>query len=255
MFAEYNTSMVAHNMPPPESKANDKAGQNKSLQPTKAQEESRPKSTATGLDIPSSAEGERKVFLGRMGTDENFVHSIPNAWMGSTPGHPFWVLPLESCEQHIGNGAQPEYLTGPPALYDRVKDYRDEYDDGRGDKMDDHYGKSGWRTLYPPSRGHQQLPAQSIVVLPFWEVYPYSWERDGEAYRDLCWVTQDTFNAGTCKQVLGLDHWGSHSITYWSHSWSADGHWDEHMDALNKPSATSGGEENVEGDTKAEQEG
>ena len=254
MFAEYNTSMVAHNMPSSKSKP-DNTGLTKSVLPTKAREEARPKSTATGLDIPSSAEGERKVFLGRMGTDDDFVHSIPNAWMGSTPGHPFWVLPLESCEQHIGNGAQPEYLTGPPALYDRVRDYRDVYDHGRGDKMDDHYGKSGWRNLYKPSRDHQKLPPQSMVVLPFWEVYPYSWERDGEAYRNLCWVTQGTFNAATCKQVLGLDHWGSHSITYWSHSWSVDGHWGEHMDALNKPSETSVDEEKAEGDAEANKAG
>ncbi len=255
MFAEYNTSVVAHNKPPSQSDPAQQSGQGKGMQPTKALEQPKPKSTATGLEIPSSAEGERKVFLGRMGTDDNFVHSIPNAWMGSTPGHPFWVLPLESCEKNIGSDAQPEFLTGPPALYDRVRDYRDEYEHGRGDKMDDHYNAGGWRHLYPPSRDHHKLPPQSMVVLPFWEVYPYSWERDGEAFRNLCWVTQDTFSAATCKQVLGLDHWGSHSITYWSHSWSADGHWGEHMDALNKPSETFGGDENDVGDTQAKPEG
>ena len=255
MFAEYNTSMIVHNKTTSKSGSLDDSGQGKSLQPTKVQEESRPRSTATGLEIPSSPQGERKVFVGRMGTDEGYVHSIPNAWMGSTPGHPFWVLPLQSCEQNIESGAQPEYLTGPPALYDRVKDYKDEYENGKGDKMDDHYGKSGWRHLYPPSKDHRKLPPQSMVVLPFWEVYPYSWERDGEAFRQLCWVTQDTFNAATCKQVLGLDHWGSHSITYWSHSWSTDGHWDEHMDALNKPTETIDGDEKDEEDTQAKKEG
>lgn len=255
MFTEYNTSMIAHNMTSSESKALDTSGQRKFLQATKADEEPRPKSSATGLEIPSSLKGERKVFLGRMGVDQGDVHSIPNAWMGSTPGHPFWVLPLESCEQHIGSGAAPEFLTGPPALYDRVKDYKDEYDHGRGDKMDDHYGKSGWRNLYPPSRDPQGFPPQSLVVLPFWEVYPYSWSRDGEAFRQLCWVTQDTFNAATCKQILGLDHWGSHSITYWSHSWSNEGHWDEHMDALNKPTETSDGEEKDEESAEEKQEG
>lgn len=254
MFAEYNTSMIAHNVPSSISEPGE-SGRSKILQPTEAHEEARPKSTATGLDIPLSAAGERKVFLGRMGTDKDSVHSIPNAWMGSTPGHPFWVLPLQSCEEHIGNGAMPEYLTGPPALYDRVKEYGDVYDNGRGDKMDDHYHESGWRYLYRPSRDQKSLPPQSMVVLPFWEVYPYSWERDGEAYRDLCWVTQETFNAATCKDVLGLDHWGSHSITYWSHSWSADGHWDEHMDALNKPSKAPAGEGNDEGDPEAKEEG
>ena len=256
MFAEYNTSMISYNMTLSKPKALDQSGQRKTLEPAKADENHRPKSMATGLDIPSSVNGERKVFLGRMGTDEGDGHSIPNAWMGSTPGHPFWTLPLESVEKNIGSGAAPEYLTGPPALYDRVKDYKDDYDHGRGDKMDDHYSSSGWRNLYPPSRDHRKLPPQSLVVLPFWEVYPYSWARDGEAFRQLCWVTQGTFNAATCKQVLGLDHWGSHSITYWSHSWSTEGHWDEHMDALNKPTETSDGDEEPaqEDDESAQEE-
>ena len=254
MFAEYNTSMVIHNKPSSGS-ASAKAGQNKGLQPTEVRQEATPKSSANGLDIPSSAKGERKVFLGRMGTDDDFVHSIPNAWMGSTPGHPFWVLPLESVQQHIGNGAMPEYLTGPPALYDRVKEYRDVYDHDKGDNMDAHYGGSGWRHLYKPSRDQETLPPQSLVVLPFWEVYPYSWDRDGEAYRYFCFLTTAAYSAATCKEVLGLDHWGSHSITYWSHSWSADGHWDEHMDALNKPSKNAGGEANDEQDNKVRKEG
>ena len=247
--------MVAHNILPSESKKLGHSGQNKSLQPTKGLEESKPKSATTGLHIPSSAEGERKVFLGRMGTDEGDTMSIPNAWMGSTPGHPFWILPLEACEQHIGNGLQPEYLTGPSVLYDQVNAYRDEYDNGRGDKMDDHYGKSGWRALYPPSRDQEQLTPQSLVVLPFWEIYPYSWSTDGNAFRELCWVTKDTFNAATCKHVLGLEYWGSHSITYWSHSWSIEGHTDENMDALNKPSETSGDEVNDAKDAEAKQKG
>ena len=261
MFAEYNTTMVAHNMPPSESTPQDISSQSKTLQATKADEEYKPKSSKTGLDIPSSVKGERKVFLGRMGTEEDFDNSIPNAWMGSTPGHPFWILPLESCEEHIGNGAQPESLTGPQALFARIKDYENEYDNGRGDKMDDHYGKSGWRSLYPPSRDQEGLPPQSLVILPFWEVYPYSWARDGEAFRMLCWVVLDTFNAATCKRVLGLDSWGSRSITYWSHSWSAGGHWDEHMDALKKPlkvslknsNETSVEDENEDADAWSEQ--
>lgn len=247
--------MVAHNMTPSESEPLDKSGQGKSLQPIQADEEPKPKSMATGLEIPSSAKGERKVFLGRMGTDENYVHSIPNAWMGSTPGHPFWVLPLESCEKNIGSNAEPEYLTGPPALYDRVGEYKGKYGHGRGGKMDDHYGSGGWRDLYPRPRDVQMLPPQSLVVLPFWEIYPYSWDRDGEAYKPLCWVTQETFSAATCKQVLGLEHWGSHSITYWSHSWSGDGQRGSNMDVLNKPTETSGGNKTREGYAQAQQDG
>lgn len=245
LFATYNTSTVVHNAPSPSSKPSDKSGiiekgQSESAFHLKPSKQSKP----LGLEIPVSKFGERKAFLGRMGTDDNFEHSIPNAWMGSTPGHPFWVLPLESCAANVGNGARPEMITGPVALYDQVRVYRDEYGQGQGDgrtKMDDHYAKSGWRHLYKQFSGDSsKAVAQSMVVLPFWEVYAYSWHRDGEAFRKLCWVTQATFNAALCKLVLGLEHWGSHSITYWSHSWNEDGHWDDHMDALNSPNKNPG---------------
>ena len=59
------------------------------------------------------------VYLGHMG-DDNYAHSIPNAFMvSSTPGHPFWILPLDFVKKHQLEeeyNAQPEGLTGPVAL-------------------------------------------------------------------------------------------------------------------------------------------
>ena len=36
-----------------------------------------------------------KVYLAAMGTDEDFAHHVPNAWMASIPGHPFWLFCLQ----------------------------------------------------------------------------------------------------------------------------------------------------------------
>ena len=36
-----------------------------------------------------------KVYLAAMGTDEDFEHGLPNAWMASVPGHPFWLFCLQ----------------------------------------------------------------------------------------------------------------------------------------------------------------
>jgi mannosyltransferase OCH1-like enzyme len=59
------------------------------------------------------------AYLGHMG-DDNYAHSIPNAFMVSTtPGHPFWLGPLEFIKEHLFEdeyNAQPEGLTGPVAL-------------------------------------------------------------------------------------------------------------------------------------------
>ena len=35
------------------------------------------------------------VFLAAMGKDESFVHSLPNAWMASVKGHPFWLICMQ----------------------------------------------------------------------------------------------------------------------------------------------------------------
>ena len=45
----------------------------------------------------------KKVVLGRMGSDPKFRHSIPNAFMASVPGHPFWIKVLNYIEQHHEN--------------------------------------------------------------------------------------------------------------------------------------------------------
>ena len=37
----------------------------------------------------------KQLVLGRMGSDVHFYHSIPNAFMASVPGHPFWIKVLE----------------------------------------------------------------------------------------------------------------------------------------------------------------
>ncbi|KAK4693343.1 hypothetical protein P7C71_g4039, partial [Lecanoromycetidae sp. Uapishka_2] len=191
--------------------------------------------TSLSNQRPHYAKGGRKVFLGRMGTDPDFDQSIPNAWMASTPGHPFWLLPLEACAEHQNGGWGPEDLTGPAALFHAVLEYQEKYHDGKGKKLDRHYAKSGWSRSYKHSSYNTPaLPPHSLEILPFWEIYPYSWHRDGQMYREVCWVSQPTFNATKCKLLLALEHWNSHSITYWSHSWNREGHSEESLDALNK---------------------
>ncbi|KAL9127639.1 MAG: hypothetical protein Q9217_003530 [Psora testacea] len=130
----------------------------------------------------------RKAFLGRMGTDSGSEHSVPNAWMASTAGHPFWLLPLEKIRDRIQQGGTPEILTGPISLRDQVTDYQNRYH-GNADSLDEHYSHSRWSSLYPPRE------LESLETLPFWMVYPYSWQRDGDAYRNHCLVGQEEFNS------------------------------------------------------------
>ncbi|CAG8740873.1 1221_t:CDS:2, partial [Acaulospora colombiana] len=83
------------------------------------------------------------AFVGHM-SDDNFQHSIPNAFMASTtPGHPFWLKPLEFIQEHISSrayNAHPEELTGPVALRSCVKEWEKDslqrYADGVFDRVE-----------------------------------------------------------------------------------------------------------------------
>ena len=158
----------------------------------------------------------RKAFLGRMGTDDDSEHSIPNAWMASMPGHPFWLLPLERIQAKLKEGGEPEYLTGPVALQIEAQAYLKDYHE-KHETIDERYAKSGWKNLY---RG---CILDTMEVLPFWAIYPYSWQRDGDPFKKYCLVGQENFDSKRCKDVVGTEAWGSWSITYWSHSWDTNG--------------------------------
>ena len=170
-----------------------------------------------------------------MGTDTGSEHSIPNAWMTSTPAHPFWLLPLETIQRNIDSDMDVERVTGPVALREVVHEYENEFQGVDANGLDRYYRRSGWRGLYTPARG----TPQSLHILPFWEIYPYSWDRDGQAFRDYCSPFEATiFNATKCKELVGAQHWGrngSYTITYWSHSWDygpgAQHDW-EHLEKL-----------------------
>jgi hypothetical protein len=71
------------------------------------------------------------VLVGRMGGDNDFEHSLPNAVMASKAGQAFWLLAIafaseRLAEFHLRKGAQdirPEWLTGPILLKDVVDFY------------------------------------------------------------------------------------------------------------------------------------
>ena len=55
------------------------------------------------------------VTLAKLSWDESFAHNIPNAWMSSVPGHPFWKLLISMIELKArkNRNFKAEELTGP----------------------------------------------------------------------------------------------------------------------------------------------
>ncbi|KAG8531907.1 uncharacterized protein KY384_003543 [Bacidia gigantensis] len=177
----------------------------------------------------------RTAYVGRMGTINESVHSIPNAWMMSTPAHPFWLLPLEYIADTLAEVAaeeeserfleeprmkiQAEAITGPGALYDIIGRYNGDggvvgaynWENRDTQNLDEHYALSGWGVgeggpgggvLYKTDASVRQ----EVQVLPDWAIYPYSWGPDGEDVREICstWIKSEDFNPELCKERLGV---------------------------------------------------
>lgn len=178
---------------------------------------------STGIDT---------AIFGRMGDDPSFRHSIPNAWMASSPGNPmFLVMVQEIIERHktsqskIFKSTSAEGLTGPIALRSAITRY--EKDKVLfGDELEPDVAalvKKGPFADAASKREHR------VILLPSHFIYPYSWGNDGKQYRGVCHVLQDGFNATECKKQLQVEEHGSISITYWSHSHTTSGHSDKNM--------------------------
>lgn len=168
------------------------------------------------------------AMLGRMGYDESFEHSIPNAWMASTPGHPFFLRSIQEFEDLFNQSEHsslsfewpaPEHLTGPVALRSALLQYEETKTHRNG--LVNQYVEDLVQRLpfaaHPPKDHH-------VLVLPSHMVYPYSWDSDGSSFRDECWVLREGFDPDRCKNSLRTKRKGTISITYWSHSHTIFGH-------------------------------
>ncbi|KFY66466.1 hypothetical protein V497_00922 [Pseudogymnoascus sp. VKM F-4516 (FW-969)] len=158
------------------------------------------------------------AVFGRMGDDDNFSNSIPNAWMASSPGHPFFLMPLLSVQRKVEDSksflywvfhrVSAENWTGPAALFDAIRDFTKN-------------GLSKKAAALAAAGPFAQLPKkteQEIVLLPEQWVYPYNWRSD--EMRPLCSVELKTFDPKACQAKLEVAEKGSISITYWSHTHS-----------------------------------
>ncbi len=160
-----------------------------------------------------------------------------NAWFASLPGRPFWLLPLEYAQFNIAkldgpDNIKPEGLTGPNALGAIVEEYQKQYENSDG-KLDLHDKNIGWKSLYDGddlieekqkwmksgeyfANNNIQSLAHSVTILPWWEIYPYSWLSDNKAVKEFCWIKGKEFDEERCKMELGIGERRTHTITYWS---------------------------------------
>ncbi|KAG5926286.1 hypothetical protein E4U53_003114, partial [Claviceps sorghi] len=168
---------------------------------------------------PSKIPQYDTALLGRMGTRPEFEQSIPNAWMASSPGHPFFLEAIEHVVELYnkslaeGQWRPAEDTTGPLVLRKSVIRYEEKKirnGPGLGEEAQKHTAAGPF--------SHDQNENHRLILLPSHFIYPYSWSHGGEEFRDACWVVNKAFNADQCKAKLGTEKAGSICITYWSHT-------------------------------------
>jgi hypothetical protein len=131
----------------------------------------------------------RHAALAWMGPADDHPHNLPNAWMASEPGHPFWLMMLMHIMQCPKDQAA-EHVTGPGAL------------------------KGAFFKYWLPTN------QTGLDIIEPGLIYPHDWARGGGDVAKYCGNTfgkNPTFDASRCKEIVrGL---GAYTVTYWRHSW------------------------------------
>ncbi|KAI9190827.1 nucleotide-diphospho-sugar transferase, partial [Polychytrium aggregatum] len=134
------------------------------------------------------------ALLSFLGKDMDFKHSIPNAWMASAPGHPFWMVVINEIMKGRKRGVWvAEEATGPIML----------------------------RTAWMIYSNYTSGETEQLVTLASEYIFPYNWSNSTDLI-EICSAQRSTINENECKRLLraqGRPGQKPYAITYWSHSW------------------------------------
>ncbi|KAL3153367.1 hypothetical protein ABBQ38_011707 [Trebouxia sp. C0009 RCD-2024] len=129
-----------------------------------------------------------KVLLGTMGANSPPEHSIPNSFMASIPGHPFWMFcfaKMLSAHLGIAIGSYVEATTGPIMLKNALDEYR-----------------------------HTTQDSEDIAVLPQEYIFPIVWSDPATHHRDCSWGAAN-YSSAACHRHFE----DAYAVTYWAHGW------------------------------------
>lgn len=152
--------------------------------------------------------GISDVLLGRMGSDPNFSHSIPNAILASAPRQEFWLLVISLLIASAEERWPPEYLTGPALLKRAVEMYLRPHVFSIDNLIS---------PIHSRLRDNQrpQLRPSTIRILEKSKWYALDWSRpDHQLIRQA--ILKGQLLTEDQKVRLCGDAW---MVTYWAHSW------------------------------------
>ncbi len=140
------------------------------------------------------------ILLPLMGSDYKYPHNVPNAWMASVPGHPFWIFVLREIvkywsDKEVQLRPYVEAVAGPCRLFEAASLYAQKF--------------SGILSSMPIRYVDEGL------------IFPYDWHHkySNPLISEKCGGSKSSSNDSECKQLLGVSK--AYSITYWSHTWGS----------------------------------
>ncbi|CEL04720.1 hypothetical protein ASPCAL05845 [Aspergillus calidoustus] len=186
----------------------------------------------------------QRAFMGRMAhtLDPEGLGAIPNGWMASPPGHPFWLLPVLSVLENPKGDGSVEGMTGPGILGPLIKEYFASASTGSDGGLlrqlcrrirELSGGSAGdWSSFCPRTEHGHSLEdyedakdgqagelAHALILLPREQIYPFSWADDGDVKVCLGAKSNALFDPEACKRRMRVDAWPSYFITYCTHTW------------------------------------
>jgi mannosyltransferase OCH1-like enzyme len=165
------------------------------------------RSTEELLATMNFTNSKNNALLAYMGTNFKFEHNVPNAWMISTPNHPFWLFCLTKIIELLSQGVDSaEDLTGPVMLYKAITDYNEA--NRRINGVTSPGVVQGANNVY------------ELTILKPGLIYPYDWAQANSELHGICWakdgvILESTLDEQKCKSMF--PH--AYAITYWTHSW------------------------------------
>jgi len=148
------------------------------------------------------------ILLGRMGPNESFAHSIPNAIMASKPKQEFWLFVISLLLQFSEYKDRPELLTGPVLLKSAFDLYTAK------DPVWVNTAVHRVRSFLRPDQHPVPGPAK-IELLGSRAWFPIDWSDPIHQLLRTNVLNGKLLDEPT-KAVLFPESW---MVTYWAHSW------------------------------------
>lgn len=146
----------------------------------------------------------QKAILAMMSNDIYFEHNLPNAWMASSPGHPFWLflvriiqeryteILMKEAQGDTSSDVGVERLTGPVIM-------KEAYDT--------------WKCVFGEERGN-------VEVLDPGYVFISNWNNKEEADYFIKVCNGSTITTEKQQKRCLKAYPNAHVLTFWTHTWT-----------------------------------